>query len=176
LRTRAQELRARDRWVLSWSLLAAVVIHGLVFTYWLTRPEPVPRGEGIGLSPEDRTPSAGIRLDLFFGPPDIEAPDGTMWKEGPERFLTARRVVQLSSFCDGLTEDGRTPVTGVVRLRLDGTGRVERVDVADGTGDPCGNAAMTAVASDLLYRWLPSERFPAPVELLQPVTITDARP
>jgi len=174
--SRAEALRARDRRVLSWSLLAAVVIHGLVFAYWLTRPEDVARGGGMGLTAQEQSETTGIQVDLHFGPPDIEAPDGTRWKEGPERFLTAHRIVQLSSFCHRLTQDGQTPVTGIARLRVDATGRVERVEVAQGTGDPCGNAAMTAVASDLLYRWLPNERFPAPVDLLQPVTITDARP
>ena len=30
------------------------------------------------------------------------------------------------------------------------------------------------LAGDLQYHWLPSERFPAPVHLVQPVTLVEA--
>ena len=41
-------------------------------------------------------------------------------------------------------------------------------------GDACGDQVIETVAGDLLYHWLPSERFPAPVDLIQPVTLTQA--
>lgn len=43
------------------------------------------------------------------------------------------------------------------------------------TGDRCGDEILTEMADALVYHWLPTERFPAPVDLLQPVTVIGAR-
>ena len=46
--------------------------------------------------------------------------------------------------------------------------------IEESTGDECADQVILTLANDLFYRWIPSERFPAPVDLIQPVTLTQA--
>ena len=41
------------------------------------------------------------------------------------------------------------------------------------TGSACGDATLARVAGDLWYRWLPSEEFPAPVDVVQPLSFAE---
>ena len=63
------------------------------------------------------------------------------------------------------------PGTGQVRLKVNSSGRIDAVALDQSTGDLCWDLVAIRVAGDLWYRWLPSKRFPAPLELLQPLTV-----
>jgi len=41
------------------------------------------------------------------------------------------------------------------------------------SGIRCADDLLERVAGDLLYHWLPSEDFPAPVELTQPMRLSE---
>lgn len=172
VKSRAEELRGRHRKILAWSLGAAAVVHlGVFFLTPTFEAEPLtgsdPEVEAVETS---RTVSAEV--DLLFGPPVIRARDGSVWPEPPERHLEARRGVQLPALCAGLARPARTPLRGRIRLRVLASGRVEVVGMAESSGDLCADQVLTDVANSLQYEWLPDERFPAPVDLVQPVTLT----
>lgn len=173
--TRARELRRRHRKILGWSLGVAAVAH--VAVLFLTPPfETVPLpGSGPGPERADSSGAVSAEVDILFGPPVIWTHDGALWLEPPERHLEARRGVQLPALCAGLARPARPPLRGRVRLRVASTGRAEVMRLAESSGDLCADQVLTDVANSLLYRWLPNERFPAPVELLQPVTLTAVR-
>lgn len=178
MKTRAAELRARHRTILGWSLGVAIVVHLAVF---LLAPEfrttPLASSDTDPQATDSATaataPSAVV--DVLFGPPTISTPDGSTWSEPPERRLEARRGVALPPLCAAATHEGRTPLSGRVRLTVKASGRVDVTGLAESTGDSCADVVLTTVAGSLWYHWLPSERFPAPVELVQPVTLTDVR-
>jgi hypothetical protein len=65
------------------------------------------------------------------------------------------------------------PVSGQVRLRVGDSGEAALVGVAEGTGNACFDRLLAMVADALQYEWLPDVRFPAPVELVQPVQLLD---
>lgn len=172
MESRSSILRRRNRRVYGWSFAAAVLIHVVVLAVgpWF-RTDPM-SGARTELVANDPANLSGIPLELFFGPPAILIEGDSVSQEPPDRFLHAKRLVAPPYGCalDELSEAG--PVRGVVRLRLDDRGRVDEVGVVEETGVGCGTVLMERVAGDLLYHWLPSERFPAPVELFQPVTVT----
>jgi hypothetical protein len=116
-----------------------------------------------------------VYVDVLFGPPEISLPDGTTSLEPPERVLAADRILQLPTSCGHLVEEERTPVEGRVRLGVSSSGQTQIREVVRGTGDPCADEVMIAVADALEYRWLPNERYPPPVDLVQPVTLMAAR-
>jgi hypothetical protein len=70
----------------------------------------------------------------------------------------------------------QTPLRGYVRLQVLASGRTLVAGIDESTGDRCADRVILDLARDLLYRWIPNERFPAPVQLIQPVTLieTDA--
>jgi hypothetical protein len=174
MKTRAQELRERDRRVLRWSLGAAVLIHVAAFVLW-----PGFRVEDLPDAGEDMKAMHGVEgtptyVDVVFGPPRIFGPDGTVATEPPTRVLAAERILRLPTECDNLEEPGRTPVEGQVRLKVVASGRTAVAGLEQSTGDACADEVLFTVAQALLYRWLPNDRFPAPVDLIQPVTLTSA--
>lgn len=171
MQTRSAELRARHRKIFAWSLGAAVVLH--VALFWLAptfHAEPLGGMEVQGYV-ETGTDGPLLVLGLFFGPPTIFPGDGESWTEPAERVLEAGRIVRLSPECEGYGLGA--PLSGSARLRVDGAGYAMDVEVAESTGEPCADEALTIVADALRYHWLPNERFPAPVEVVQPVTLVE---
>lgn len=177
MKTRAQQLRTRGRKIFAWSLAIAAAIHLAVFL--LTpgfRTELITSSEIRLERPGGPADGAPILLSLFFGPPTITAPDGTPHTEPPERFLEAERLVLFPEDCPPLLLAGNAALLGRVRLLVNPSGRTRVVDVATSTGNPCGDEVMTIVADALWYHWLPSDDYPAPVQLTQPITITEVEP
>jgi len=172
--TRGTELRRRDRRVILWSLAIAAVVHAAVFLLWPTMQiEP--------LAVEETLVEAGgeivgimVAVDVTFGPPMIFEADGSVTLEPPDRVLQADRILGLPTECEALLERDRTPAQGLVRLQVVASGHTIVGGLEESTGDECADEVILTVANDLLYRWIPSDRFPAPVDLLQPVTLTEA--
>jgi hypothetical protein len=176
--SRSAQLRRQQRRVLGWSLAAAVLLHVAVFVFSPTfHADPLVGGDAhadLGDRPgtEARAPLA---VDVRFGPPRITLPDGSTWTEPPDRVLEADRVVDLPPGCSqGMGGEGAT-ATGAVRLRVPPSGRAEVVEVVEGAGNPCADRILSMVAGALWYHWLPDERFPAPVDLVQPLTLVETR-
>ncbi len=176
MRSSARQHGDRYRTVLGWSLALALVIHVAVFVF---SPDfvVVPPGESKAASSEfrasDVTPTTVY--EVVFGPPAIRAPDGTVWQEPQDRVLRATRVTDLPMLCAHLVGNDRTPLQGAVRLLVDQDGNASVVEVEESTGDWCVDRILVRAADALRYHWLPSERFPAPVELVQPVALQAVR-
>lgn len=178
--TRSEELRRRGRRIFWYSMLAAVAVHVLIFAGspdFETQPLPDRRGDVIESEPGGAT---GTRfVDVFFGPPAIRDAEGVLRKEPPDRVLEARAVdfdgLRLSFDCRERTMDEMVPVTGHVRLSLDAAGSVTEERIEEGSGDPCRDQVLTGIAAKVTYEWLPDDRFPAPVELVQPMRVVPAR-
>ena len=170
-----QERNRSERRVLGWSLAVAAVLHVLAFLY-------LP-----GLRPsecedfEDDTDElavvtgAAIPLDLFFGPPVIRNVEGDLAFEPPERVREEERAVFGTSGCKRLIEGSTDVHHGTVRLTVLETGLVEVQGIVESTGSTCGGDANQRVTGDLWYRWLPSDDFPAPGEVVQPLTFSEAK-
>jgi hypothetical protein len=172
MEARADLLRRRDRRVFRWSFAIAVVVHGLVLAFG-----PWFRTEPVSLSATELVESGppalgGIPVDVFFGPPAIVLAADSLETQPPGRVLRAFRAIPAPVGCATNDWLARESAAGSVRLTLRETGRVETVEIVEGTGDRCWDMIVAGLAGDLLYRWLPSERFPMPVELVQPVTVT----
>lgn len=178
--TRAARLRARHRKILGWSLGIALVVH---LGFFLLGPEfrtsPLSGSDTGPPAPDSATadsvaPASAV-VDVLFGPPTISRPDGSTWSEPPERRLEARRGIELPPLCAAVGREKGMPLSGRVRLTVKASGRVDVTGLAERTGDACADVVLTTVAGSLRYHWLPDEQFPAPVELVQPVTLTDVR-
>lgn len=172
MESRADMLRRRDRRVFRWSFGIAVVAHGLVLAFG-----PWFRSDPVSLSATElveRGPPTlgGVPVEVFFGPPAIVLAEDSLEMQPPGRVLRASRAVPPPVGCASNDWLARGSAEGRVRLTLRETGRVETVAILEGTGDRCWDMIVAGLAGDLLYRWLPSERFPMPVELVQPVTVT----
>ena len=169
-----EERRTSERRVLLWSLTIAVVVHVLAFLY-LPGLRP---NEFADL--EDQTDElalvtgSAIPLDLFFGPPVIRGAEGSLNLEPPERVHGEGRAVFVSAGCKRLIEESADVFYGTVRLSVLETGLVQVAGVVESSGTVCGDYVIERVAADLLYRWLPNDEFPAPVELVQPLTFAAA--
>ncbi len=119
-----------------------------------------------------------IRTETLFGSPEIVADDGTIWREPVEPVVAGEvPLIRLTETCDRsriiLIPTMAPPtrgLTGLVRLRLRADGWVDRVELIQSTGDPCVDRMITGVAGALWYRSLPNDRFPAPLDLIQPIT------
>lgn len=172
MESRAAQLRDRHRRIFGWSLFAAVVLHVAVFVLSPTFRTELLDGPDAELRTTDASTEVPFFVDLLFGPPTISAPDGSLWTEPPDRVLQADHGVRLPAGC---TELEGMPLHGTVRLRVRASGRVDRATLTESTGSRCGDEVVAMVATDLWYQWLPNDRFPAPVELTQPVTVTEAR-
>ena len=173
MKTRAQQVRERDRRVLTWSLIVAGILHAGAFVYWSGLRAAPPPGGGVGMVPDSSVQEPDTRLELHFGPPTIFGADGAPSREPPDRFLEVDRLVHLSG-CAARVVDLAMPVRGSARLTVNGSGRVDDASLVRSTGDDCGDAAVRRVASALLYHWLPNDRYTAPVNLIQSVTIVEA--
>ena len=170
----AANLRSKHHKVLAWSIAAAVAIHVGVF---VLAPEFDVEPLG-GLDGEnnvgDPMPILAPRvLSVFFGPPSIAMPDGSEWQEPDDRVLEAVRVTEFPPECATNARARLTQQRGSVRLRVNQGGRAAVIDLVEGTGDPCGDRLLKSVAGALRYHWLPNTRFPAPVELVQPLTLAE---
>jgi hypothetical protein len=169
MKTRSDELREQSRRVLGWSLGIAALIHVAVFYFVSWSGTEGESGSGLTLLATAQW--TGAPVDVFFGPPKIFEPDGTLSTEAPDRVLEAARAIRLPPACSASALEVGTPGSGSVRLSVNGRGRVDSVALNESTGNACWDGVATQVAADLWYRWLPSDRFPAPVELLQPITV-----
>ena len=98
---------------------------------------------------------------------------GGLSTEPPERTLEAKRLVYLPAACRAIISGSGTIIDGSLRLKVRSTGRVDVVGVVRSTGIPCGDDVLKRVAGDLWYLWLPNSDYPAPVELIQPITLTE---
>jgi len=165
------ELKARSRRIFFWSMVAAGAVHIVVIAFSSWRASIAD-----ARPPEVAQPSAtqwtGAPVDIFFGPPRIFLPDETLAEEPPTRILEAARSIHTPSACSSREARSTTSVgSGVARLTVNESGRIDLASVAQSTGDQCWDAVALRVVKDLRYEWLPSERFPAPVEVLQPMTV-----
>lgn len=173
--TRSEQLREKHRRILAWSLLGAVAIHLAVFLLMPQfRAEPLGGSETV-LDTTGVASGANATVEVLFGPPSVRQTDGSHWTAPPERVLPAERDVRLETECLALASGGRMPLRGGVQLRVRPSGRVDVLGLPRSTGDACGDRIVKEVAGALWYRWLPDERFPAPVEVDQPVTLITAR-
>ncbi len=169
-----EERRRSERRVMLWSLTIAAVVHVLAL---LSLPGLRPSEfEDLEDQRDELTVVAGsaIPLDLFFGPPVIWGAEGRLNLEPPERVLEEGRAVFVSANCKRLIEESTDVMHGTVRLSVLETGLVDVIGVVESTGTVCGDYVIERVAGDLLYRWLPNDEFPAPVELVQPLTFAAA--
>lgn len=168
---RSDQLRARDRKVLGWALVAAVGVHVAIFALSPTfRTTPMTR-TFVELDSAGVPGGANAIAEILFGPPRIRVAGGSEWIAPPDRVLPAEREIRLKADCLGLADPGRAPARGGVHLRVRESGRVDVVGMPEGTGDACADRVLKEVASHLWYHWIPDERFPAPIDLVQPVAL-----
>ena len=165
LATRSAELRRRHRKVLGWSLAGGLLLHlgaALLITW--------PDAEGRTILGEQMAAGAwtGPPIAFIFGPPTIRGRADGGSDEVVDRTLEAERSLPLPAEC-GRTPGAASSAPARLHLRLDEQGRVSTLSLAGSTGDPCWDAVAMEVAPHLHYQWLPSPRFPHPVELEQPV-------
>jgi hypothetical protein len=170
--TRSEELRRQYRRVFRWSFAIAVLVHALVLFYgpWF-RAEPM-SSTTTELVDRASPGRGGIPIDVFFGPPAIADRTGLLSREPSMRVLSASRLVPPPYACTSNDWLARGEAVGEVRLTVNETGRIDAVNLTESTGDRCWDVVMQGLASDLLYRWLPNDRFGAPVEVYQPVTLS----
>lgn len=172
--SRSEELRKRHRKVFFWSLVAAVGIHVAVFVLFPTlQPEPVfvPESETEPGRPVLARPIVVVAL---FGPPTITGQDGELWTEPPDRVLEAQRHVLLEGDCVALAREGQAALHGEVRLHVGWSGHTRVLGITESTGHACADEVLEEVAGALRYHWLPNERFSAPLELDQPIDLSEA--
>lgn len=171
MKSRADELRKQHRRMLAWALAAAGGLHAVLFLLLPGLPteatwSPDPQLEGVPAIDEGM-------VDVRFGPPQITTADGAVVQEPSERRLQVVRLMRLPANCDALRQVPELLIRGSVRLRVDPGGYAEVMEVVESTGYTCADQMLVELAGDLQYHWLPSERFPAPVHLVQPVTLVE---
>ena len=169
--SRSDHLRRRHRKILWWSLGVAAAAHVAVFALspdFETQPLVEADEDRGGPTRWTREPRV---IEVLFGPPTIRAADGSLWTEPAERVLRTERVTQFPAGCEALGSEEAHPLQVGLRLRVSESGHATVLGVAESTGNACGDAVLAVVASSLRYHWLPNERFEAPVELTQPVTL-----
>lgn len=167
----ARRRRQKENRVLLAALGAAAVLHVVAFAFiGFSGNGPVwtPDRESVTL---EATSWTGTPVDVFFGPPRIYQADGTLAHEPDDRVLEAARLLGMPPICLSREIPPRGPGSGEVRLVVNENGRIDRAALHESTGDSCWDAVAVRVAGQLWYRWLPSDDFPAPVELLQPITV-----
>jgi len=167
----AAQHRERHRKVLAWSFAVAILLHLALF---LLSPElrvkvlGDPAVEAVQVGPPLDVPWA---LDVRFGPPTLTAPDGTSWQEPADRVLQTVRLIELPPLCAAMAGDQPISLRGSVHLQVNVEGHAAVVELVEGTGTACGDHLLRSVAGDLRYHWLPTSRFPAPLDLVQPVRL-----
>lgn len=179
--TRSAELRQRYRRVFTVSLLIAAGIHVLIF---IASPDfRVDPQFQLASNPdlvvgEMDADSRWAIVNVFFGRPEILSDDGTVRREPPERVLEVYAVAVASSVlphrCHLRNEFDVLPAEGRVRVQVDGGGLVVWDRIEESDGDVCRDALLTTMSGSLWYQWIPNDRFPAPVELIQPVRVVAA--
>lgn len=176
LKTSASEHRNRHRRVLLWSLAGAALVHLIVFVALPDMEVEPLEGSNVrtvDLGSAEKTPSA--LLDVSFGPPEIANGNGTTHHEPAERVLNTKRLAELPPLCLELAAEGTRPLHGRVRLSVGPAGYAQVEELITSTGSTCGDFVIRNVAGSLRYHWLPDSRFPAPVDLVQPVTLVEVR-
>ena len=171
--TRSVQLRQQGRRVLVWSLAVAAVIHVAVFALWPRTPVR-PLGE-LRATPIHDVEEGDVFVEISaeFGGPLIVSAGEQPASDRVEGYLQANRLTRVSLECREAFPPGVVH-EGEVRLVVNEQGRVESKEVTRESGAPCGDRALLAVAGDLWYRWLPSRSHPAPVVLVQPVSVEGA--
>lgn len=152
-------------------MLVHVAVLGIV-AWSRAAPEWRPKNDTVRLEDGSWT---GTPVNVFFGPPKIYESDGTIAEEPASRILEAARLLQMPPECLSREIAPSAPGFGQVRLTVNSSGRIDAVVLEQSTGDLCWDKVAMRVAGDLWYRWLPSERFPAPLELIQPITVALAQ-
>ena len=169
-RTRSAELREQNRRVLAWSLGIAVVIHVAAFIFWPETPvEPLGELRETAVTGVEEE-GVFVEVSAEFSGPEIVSTGGRPTSERVARTLEARRLTRVSIECREALGPGHR-YEGEVRLVIDDEGRVDSTEMVKGSGDPCGDQTLLAVAGDLWYRWLPSQVHRAPVVVIQPVSV-----
>ncbi len=162
----------RNRRIFGWSFAAAALLHA-----WLLFGGPqwgIERGDRVGGLPGDGpSPDAMQLLDVSFGPPVILGDDGSRNPEPPGRTLEARDIdvarMPIPPGCEWVRRQGIGAGEAEVRLTVGPYGLVTRAELERSGGDPCVDHVLVVVAGTLWYRWLPDERYPPPVHLIQPI-------
>ncbi len=167
----AAQHRKQYRKILTWSFVAAVIVH--IAVIWGS-----PDFEVEPLSPQGSTAEGDIEddalttaLEVVFGPPIITTADGSFWQEPEDRTLEAMRLTELPLLCAHLSAQPNLPMRATFHLTVSSRGHAKVEEIAESTGDNCADGALSRAADALRYHWLPSSRFPAPVSLVQPVTL-----
>lgn len=157
-------------------MAAALAIHVAVFLLTPSFRTELLTSQEIRLGPSGGSFEIPVLLALHFGPPTLTAPDGTAHREPPERVLDVERLVAFPEECAPFQGNGASALHGSVRLRVNPSGRTKVVDTEVSTGNPCGDEVMQIVAEALWYHWLPNDRYPAPVDVEQPITMAEVEP
>lgn len=170
--TRSHELHRKYRRILFWSLVAAVVVHVGTFVLWPEmRTEAVSGWTAEAETEEVEGTSKPLEVHVEFGPPGIMDVDGSLVRV--DRRMEVDHVIALPTACVKRGSRMVLPARGTVKLRVRSSGRAEALELVDASGSECADSVITRVAGALDYRWLPDERFPAPVELMQPVALRE---
>lgn len=170
---RSQELRAKNRRVFAVSYLTAALVIGALFLWWSPEYEVVDYVDREAEPMTGALPTSPLFVLVRFGPPAIFEMDGTSRTEPAERVLEAGRVIDLPPECREAFLAASLPVSGALRVHVDGSGDASVLDVDESTGIPCGDEAMTVMADALLHEWLRDAEFAAPAELSQPVALLE---
>lgn len=152
----------------------AALLHVLLFLVFPRLEPPLRDYEDGEVTRITRNLDPVYWIDVAFGPPLVELPDGRRRREPPSRVLDVERVDiggTLPDGCDRVRREGFGRATGSVALRVGASGRVQYVQTQATTDDPCLDAVLVAVAEDLWYHWLPNDEALAPVDLVQPMRI-----
>ena len=173
MRSRWADLQEKHRRILRWCLGVAVVIHVAIFAFWpAIRVRPL-SDSGTEGTPEDGDGSGTpLYIEAVFGPPEILLSDGRFFRV--DRELEASRVLRLPEECRVLEQVSSARPRGRVRLKVWPSGRADFTEVTESTGTACGDEVIATLADALEYRWLPNDRFPGPLEVIQPVTLLPA--
>lgn len=169
--TRSEYLRQRNRRIFRWSLVAAAVAHAVLFLTWRwsdSPGDPARTGPRPTLFGELEAPSV---VQVVFGPTSIRK--GNAWHAEPEEHtLSAELMTRLPGECVSFQWLGGDVLRASVDLTVDSAGYAHVRSVSASTGHECGDAVASRSAGALRYHWLPDARFPAPVEVRQPVIIS----
>ena len=171
---RIAQRRRSDRRVLVWCLALAGLLHVVVFLVVPVYQRAAVERASLSLELTDAPAPGATRLDLFFGPPAIRYASGGVSFEPPERFLETERLVHVPTACLGRIRSSGNAISGSVRLRVKVTGRVDVLGTARSSGIRCADELLERVAGDLRYHWLPNDDYPAPVELTQPMRLSES--
>jgi hypothetical protein len=172
---RRREQERRNRRIVVASVAIAAALHLVAFLVFPHVRFSVFGDARFGAAAERSMILGGMEVSLHFGPPLILLPDGSWEEEVEERVLDRERVaigdLQVELTCADAFLPDAPPREGSVRLRVDPLGYARVVALESSTGEGCADRALEVAAGALWYRWLPNARYPAPVELIQPVRL-----